>query len=226
LQDSPDTAAIRCDFCDEFSSGQQNAYARRYGLRPASRILLDGPFRVLPTLGQIAEGHLLIVPVPHLCAVADLPNGSLGELENLCQQVRSVLRGEYGECVFFEHGMREAGSGGCGIDHAHIHAVPVRADGVLDILMQEFQGSNVHSLVDMKTGLDQNSSYLFFEDASSQRHVFPVKHLPSQYMRKLVAESIGKSDWDWRKFGHEPELISTVQRLAPLFYAVGSPQRG
>jgi diadenosine tetraphosphate (Ap4A) HIT family hydrolase len=226
LQDSHDIAPIRCDFCDEFSNGQQNAFARRYGQSPTRRILLDGPFRVLPTLGQIAEGHLLIIPVQHLCAVADLPRALLHQLENLCQRVRSVLCGEYGKCVFFEHGIRGAGSGGCGIDHAHIHAVPVLADGVLRILTREFRGSSIHSLADIEGGVDKDSSYLFFEEASATRYVFPVNNLPSQYMRRLVAESIGKSDWDWQKCGREVELSSTVQRLSPLFSAIAPTHRG
>jgi diadenosine tetraphosphate (Ap4A) HIT family hydrolase len=210
-----------CDFCDEFSSGRHNAYADRYGPQPAGRILLDGCFRVLPTLGQIAEGHLLIVPVGHLCALADLTNEQSEHLERLCQQVRSILRGAYGACVFFEHGIRNAGSGGCGIDHAHMHAVPVTADGVLDILTQEFDGSRIGSLRDVKQSLSHNSSYLFFEHDSGERYVFPADNLPSQYLRKLVAGSIGKSDWDWRKCGYEPGLISTIQRLSPLFSPVG-----
>lgn len=206
-----------CDFCDEFSSGQHNAYARVYGPSAASRVLVDGPFRILPTLGQITEGHLLIVPDKHACALADLSGEQTEQLEDLCLKLKLVLRRAYGECVFFEHGMRGIGSGGCGIDHAHMHAVPVKANGVLTILMQQFDGSTVGSLGEVKKNLSCNSSYLFFEDFSGQRYVFPVDNLPSQYMRKLVADSIGKADWDWRQCGREPELASTMQRLSPLF---------
>lgn len=127
---------------------------------------------------------------------------------------------------FFEHGIRNSRSGGCGIDHAHMHALPVTANGVLNILTQEFGGTRIDSLVDIGQASGQNSSYLFLEDASRERYVFPVDNLPSQYMRKLVAESIGKSDWDWRNCGHEPALISTVQRLSPLFLQFASARRG
>jgi len=176
-------------------------------------------FRIVPTLGQVVAGHLLIVPLRHFCALADLPNLQIEELDYLCRRVRLVLTDAYRKCVFFEHGVRGSGSGGCGIDHAHLHAVPVAADGVSNILMREFSGCAIHNLGDIKEAVKQDSSYLFFEDSSASRYVFPVKELPSQYMRKLVAESIGKRDWDWRKCGQEPELLSTLERLPPLLSA-------
>lgn len=202
-----------CDFCDEFSGGQENVYARRYG--PSSRLLIDGPFRVLPTLGQLAEGHLLILPSGHLRALADLSYGRIQQMESLCRQVRLALTNVYGDCIFFEHGIRSKGSGGCGIDHAHMHAVPVQADGVLNLLAKKFNGNRIGSLADVKA---LTSSYLFFESASTERHVFLVdSSLPSQYMRRLVAETIGKADWDWRRSGREPELRATMHRLLPIF---------
>jgi diadenosine tetraphosphate (Ap4A) HIT family hydrolase len=204
-----------CDFCDEFAGGGQNAYARTYG--QAQRLITaSARFCLIPSLGQIVEGHLLIVPKQHYCATADLPIEQIAELDSLCERVRDALRTTYGNCVFFEHGMRGQWAGGCGVEHAHMHAVPVAANGVLHMLAQEFSDSKVRLLEDIKQTVPGESSYLFFEDAAGDRHTFPVNNLPSQYMRKLVAESLGKSDWDWRRRGQEPELVSTVQRLSPL----------
>lgn len=205
-----------CDFCDEFAGGSQNAFVHRYGRVDGRIVMASAYFRIVPTLGQVVGGHLLIVPVQHFCALADLPSVQVDELDYLCGRVRSTLKDVYGECIFFEHGVRGSGSGGCGIDHAHMHALPVVANGVLDILTREFGGCVIHDLVDIKGAVKQESSYVFYEDSSAGRHVFPVKELPSQYMRKLVAESIGRCDWDWRKYRQEPELISTLERLTPL----------
>lgn len=216
-----------CDFCDEFSGGRRNAFANRYGTQLAERVMLaHGSFRLVPSVGQIAEGHLLMIPVEHSRALADLPNEQLRELEELRQRVRSVLRDVYGVCVFFEHGIRGVRSGGCGIDHAHMHAVPVAAEGLLDALTKEFGGHSVRSFADVRNEVCGNSSYLFFEDASAQRLVFPVDNLPSQYMRRLVAESMGESNWDWRECGEEPALVSTLRRLPPLLRAGIAAPRG
>ena len=203
-----------CEFCNEFSGGHQNGYSRRYG--QSRRTVLDSDaFQVVPTLGQISEGHVLIVPTKHYCSLADHPSAS-DELDFLFRRVRKAIRKLYGVCIFFEHGIRGSGSGGCGIDHAHMHAVPVAGDGVLAVLARDFGGWQIQRLADINEKVDPSSSYLFYEASSAKRYVFPVQDLPSQYMRKLVAESIGKRDWDWRKAGYEPALISTIQRLTPL----------
>src|SRR5579872_1366668 len=119
-----------CDFCNEFSGGNANAYAVRYGTSRTARTILDwGAFRIVPSLGQLTEGHLLILPAGHICAIADLPNGHISEFEHLRSKIKAALQETYGHCIFFEHGIRGEGSGGCGIDHAHIHAVPTTADG-------------------------------------------------------------------------------------------------
>jgi hypothetical protein len=158
--------------------------------------------------------------------MADMPDDQIRGLDELCKEVRSILRNAYGACVFFEHGIRGEGSGGCGIDHAHMHTVPLMGKGVLNILAQKFECSDIDSLADIKRVAERNSSYLFFENSSAQRYVFPVNNLPSQYLRRLVAESVGRKDWNWRERGHEPELISTVERLSPLFSAFTTTHRG
>lgn len=211
-----------CEFCAEFVGSSENEFVARYGDCLADRLLFgDRHFRILPSLGQIVEGHLLIIPVEHYCALADLPASSLAELDNLCRYTRLVLAQTYGSCIFFEHGVRGDASGGCGIDHAHMHAVPVRADSLANTLSREFGGRDISSIAEIRQRLAADSSYLYLEDASKKRHVFPVESLPSQYMRKLVGQAVGKSDWDWRKSGYEVELVSTIQRLSPLFSPAG-----
>lgn len=217
---------LDCDFCNEFNGGVENAFAERYGKHLPDRVLIaTDKFRALPSLGQIVEGHLLIVPVAHYRALADMPAQHVEQLENLCHHVRAVLQGLYGPCICFEHGIRRQG-GGCGIEHAHMHALPLKASGVLGVLTRTFDGSRVRQLADIENTVSRDSSYLFFEDGSAQRYVFPVNHLPSQYMRKLVAGCIGKLNWNWRDSGHESELISTLHRLSPLFPSAVSAQRG
>ena len=215
-----------CDFCNEFAGEPRNAFASRYGSSLPDRVLMGiARFKVVPTLGQVVEGHLLIVPTDHYRALADMPSEHIKRLEDICQLLRSTLQDVYGQCVLFEHGVRSALAGGCGIDHAHMHVVPVLAEGVLNVLTQQLGGSQIQSLEEIRQELQEEQSYLFFEDAFVKRYVFPVQSLPSQYMRKLVAESIGKRDWDWRACGPESELVSTVHRLLPLLSPVTSAHR-
>jgi diadenosine tetraphosphate (Ap4A) HIT family hydrolase len=199
----------------------RNAFVSRHGI--SDRELRRGEiFRVLPTLGQLTEGHLLILPSRHVTSLANLASDESNELEGICTLVRTTLQQVYGQVLFFEHGIRGKGAGGCGIDHAHMHAVPVNSGGLLDILIRHLDGSAIRNLSQINEAIKPESSYLFFEDSSANRHVFQVKDLPSQYMRKLVGESIGKLDWDWRKCGYEPELLATLERLTPLLSSAAS----
>jgi diadenosine tetraphosphate (Ap4A) HIT family hydrolase len=210
----------RCEFCDEFSGGLANEFALRYGNKSLARTLLaDDHFRIVPSLGQLVEGHLLLVPLKHFTCFANLESTALTAFSQLKKNVRAVLTETYGRCVFFEHGIRQPGSGGCGIDHAHMHAVPVSGEGVAMHLMRAFRGRAIHTFSEVNQIISETTSYLFFEDASEKRYVFEPTYIPSQYMRKVVAESIGKSNWDWRNLGCEPELLATLLRLAPLLSA-------
>src|SRR5438105_13826524 len=81
-----------CDFCDEFSAGRENSFVRIYGPDLESRILFRSTdFAVVPSLGQIVEGYLLIVPTTHFTAMADLPAELQEELLRLSLRVSSVL---------------------------------------------------------------------------------------------------------------------------------------
>ena len=208
-----------CDFCDEFSGGNDNAFARIYEHDLSSRVLFRSEnFSVIPSLGQIVEGYLLIVPVRHYTALADLPPQLIQELSDLCKQVRRALDRIYGPCLLFEHGVRAGQSGGCGIDHAHLHAVPFAyGNEPVDELKQRHSFRFIRSLSEVNNEVPGTSSYLYYENTSGQACVFGLDFLPSQYVRKLLANLIGRPLWDWREYGKERALISTLTRLTEVF---------
>ncbi len=207
-----------CEFCDEFQGGNANAYALRYRTTLPNRVIFGSDtFRIMPSIGQIAPGHLLIVPVEHVCALADLPVDLHDVFGDLYRSAKFLLRSAYGRHVLFEHGIRQPGSGGCGIDHAHMHVIPVEADGVVEILRENHTGGEIEEFFDINTAIRRDSSYLYFEDSRERKFAFAVGHIQSQYIRKLIVQLLGKTNWDWRSCRFEPELVSVVERLSPLF---------
>jgi diadenosine tetraphosphate (Ap4A) HIT family hydrolase len=214
-----------CDFCDEFRGGRENAFARLYGKRAPERILLaTGQLCVVASLGQIVEGYLLVLPMQHYRALADAPHGFNEELADLKNSVRAVLSAAYGRCVFFEHGTRSENSGGCGIYHAHLHAVPLvqRTDPIVR-LKQRFALKGISGIEKIGETIDPIDSYLYYQDLDSREYVCPVDHLPSQYMRRLLAETLGRPNWDWRECHQEGALLSTIARLTPCFRSQALP---
>ena len=206
-----------CDFCDEFSGGAQNAFAVRYQDSLADRTVLEtNSFKVVPSLGQIVQGYLLVIPKTHCCALADLPVESLEELDQLKTLLVSSMGPEYGTCALFEHGARAEGSGGCGISHAHLHVIPLpHAKDPLEKLQTSFP----HERISKITGLGAikpSCSYLYYEDTCGNCHVFYPAFLPSQYMRRIVAESLGVESWDWRESSREESVSVTLRQASRI----------
>lgn len=204
-----------CEFCDEFAGGTGNSFATWYGQEISDRTLLrTAHLRVLPSLGHLVRGYLLVVPEVHYPTLGDMPPAMIQEVEDVKRSLARLLQPIYGSYVFFEHGARSSDSGGCGIYHAHLHALPLQPKGTLPRLKEEFPHITIGSLADL--GQVSDSSYLFYEDSSGDQYVFFPKALPSQYLRRILAEDAGISQWDWRLSGREEALLTTRLEISDL----------
>jgi len=211
-----------CDFCSEFSGKRENLFHRIYAGNPRSRTLFQSEeLVVIPSLGQIAEGYLMILPRLHFRAIGDLSYGVLSRLGTVLDWVGDVLKNEYGRCVAFEHGTRSGGVGGCGIYHAHLHAVPVASvPDPVSTLKAAFQYEEFDNLEEIGSRSAGLLSYLFYQGTDRRLYLFDTGPLPSQYLRKLLADALHEKNWDWRRAGREERLLATIERLSPRFDAV------
>jgi diadenosine tetraphosphate (Ap4A) HIT family hydrolase len=210
-----------CEFCDEFAGGRANSFSVNYEGELRDRTILDADgFRVLPSLGQIVAGYLLLVPNRHHRAFADMSGEELTAAEALKDALAGRMRAAYGSMLFFEHGIRTHDSGGCGISHAHLHLVPC-SDGSepLDQLAEEFPFEEISAFRDLRH-VREGQSYLYYETNHSKKYVFYPPFIPSQYVRRLLGENLGNARWDWREAGREQALIDTVSRVSNLLSIV------
>jgi len=214
-------ATDKCDFCNEFGGGVDNAFAIRYAAEVRCRSAFEtGAFAVLPTLGQIVPGYLLVVPKHHHLAIGDMSQDEIQELEALRAMLLATLGASYGTYVFFEHGTRSENCGGCGITHAHLHAVPFSAHvDPVGVLKGQFAFDQLQGFSDLAR-VPSNSSYLYYEATSKERYAFYPSVVPSQYLRRLLAEAIGVRDWDWRECGKEERFLSTLSHTAKMFAGI------
>ncbi len=210
-------AAPNCDFCDEFSGGVVNSFFRLYGNTLNSRIIASSShFNIIPTIGQIVEGYLLIVPKAHHRALADLPPDLLDELAYIVNAIHSAILARYGTYIMFEHGTRGQSSGGCGVMHAHMHVLPFAAtNDPIDVVKGNYPCKTIES-VDQMSEATTRSSYLFYQDTSSNRYIFQTDYLPSQYVRQLLARALSSEAWDWRAAEQEPRLVTTITCFSSL----------
>jgi diadenosine tetraphosphate (Ap4A) HIT family hydrolase len=205
-----------CEFCDEFAGGSRNSFAARYTEDLQDRTVIETEhLKVLPSLGHFVKGYLLLVPKRHYCALADTPPEIIQEVDEVKMSLIRQLSPLYGSYVFFEHGARTPGSGGCGIYHAHLHAVPVSANEVSSKLKGQFPHSSINSLFELNDAAS-DTSYLYYEDSSGHSSLFFPAVLPSQYMRRLIAEAAGIAQWDWRRSGREDAFLATRAEVLSL----------
>jgi ATP adenylyltransferase len=208
---------VRCDFCDELE-----AQLCPFLTPPRNRFLYETrDFMVFPTLGSFVEGYLLVCPKAHVASVASLGLEALGQLERVTTFVKDVVQSVYGRPIVFEHGMSGCGridAGGC-IEHAHLHVVP----GDIDIgsLLREYAPAREVAWEEL--GQWRGRSYLLGQSHCDRTLICEVPDvLPSQYLRRLVARTLGVLDfWDWRDHLGIKEIESTMTQLGPAFRSAG-----
>ncbi|HTU33069.1 MAG TPA: hypothetical protein VMF66_04635 [Candidatus Acidoferrum sp.] len=128
---------------------------------------------------------------------------------------------EYGRFIVFEHGTRFEGVGGCGIYHAHLHVVPIGAiPDPVTILKSKFPFQEFDSLEELGPRSRDLPTYLFYRDLEGRLYLFDTGPLPSQYMRKILADALHEENWDWRTARREDRLLATTERLSPHFAAM------
>lgn len=199
-----------CELCDEIEGGTTNSFHDRYGENLDSRIAGSSRnFVVMPSLGQIVPGYVIILPKRHELSLARLSLNELHELGDMVDHVRLMLDEHYSTPVLFEHGMKGVESNnGCGVYHAHLNAVPL-VDSVDLIDVSRFRRiSGLEGLLDFA-----ETSYLYFADQRGSHFVKMIEKLPSQWMRRALASAVGVQDWDWRHAGQEEELVETLRTM-------------
>ncbi len=176
-------------------------------------------FVVIPSLGQIVEGYLLVMPKGHYLSIGEVPPENYLELEAVQKRVRKVLTENYGAPVFFEHGaVSPSKRGGCCVDHAHLHALPVQIE-LIEIVAKHFHFTKIDGFHPLKSSFNRGEPYLFVEENSGERFLFQIPDvIPSQYLRQIVARELGKPErWDWRSYPGWEEIRGTINRLNGKF---------
>ncbi|WP_016954508.1 HIT family protein [Catenovulum agarivorans] len=176
----------QCKFCGYMNSSSVSTRAID---RPWFE---DDKFAAFITQGALTKGWTVIFPKEHV------PNMSSYYLDSdfwaFVKTVHLKLVKVFGECVYFEHGASSEGSiTGCGVDHAHIHIVPLKFDLKRavesfdpEINWEKCKSSSLHKLT---------CEYLSFSnDVPNQDSLVYVSKLEqptSQFFRKVIAAGLG-----------------------------------
>lgn len=220
---------MSCDYCDE-RQGIKTVYNKIYGSR--DRIVYQTKsFLVFPCMGQLREGHLLVVSKAHVNAIGMLDTDTICELESLVVDIAAFFQDTYQQNLLcFEHGVLDDGgaNGGCGIYHMHLHLLPASLKEFYEVLELIYSDkTNIVSpslnLLDTCNFISNKKTYAYLSFwGQRERESFIVANcrnfFESQYMRKVVCKVIEKADWDWRHMDQpEENLISTLEKSYLFF---------
>lgn len=173
--------------------------------KPVDCIIYESPnFYVVPELGALKQGYLMIVPKRHILAVAQFPEALMPEYHEVCQDVEEMLLKAFnGKTVsFIEHGSGPSGktSHKKSIVHAHTHVV---VDWCLKKKYQEMVQMKVCN--DISVARDVH--YFSYQEGTKGDLLVsmdPEVYVQRQFPRQIMAEELelapDQYNWRWYEF--------------------------
>jgi ATP adenylyltransferase len=177
-------------------------------------------FKVVPSLGSLIEGWVMIVPKNFYISFGAIDNTLIyEELFNLIKDLRQIIKSEYGELVMFEHGpVSKKSLVGCSIDYAHLHVVPISIDLIEKskaFSNQNIEWLSVEGIEKTVEYYNNRDPYLFVTDINENSFIGTGKNLPSQLFRKTIANYLGIADlFDWKVYPFTDNINKTIKVLS------------
>lgn len=209
-----------CRLCQELERGFLEVDGKNLG----NRVISDEEnFVVIPALGPLREGHIMIVSKEHYLNMGQLPQSYMLELKNIKERAEKAVTEKYQKPFFFEHGPTKRAKAGSCIDHMHLVAVPLNEQEsrkIVAYITERFPRRWISVFHDVERESKEGIPYILIEEVVGEKkyktgYVFEIpKDMPSQYMRQVIATKIGHPErWDWRtNFGLE-ETLRTYETL-------------
>ena len=171
-------------------------------------------FLIIPALGPLTEGHVLMITKQHYHNFFEIPDSIIDEFHQCKRHICNKLESIYGKILIFEHGNIDNSkiNAGASIKHAHLHILPDVAD-LLPQLTTLFQYKKLKSV--RLSIMTENKPYLYYEKYKRGSWIFYVeKSLPTQFLRKMLSNFIGKNEaWDWQRFPSKDLVNNTLKKL-------------
>jgi len=175
-------------------------------------------FCCVASLGSILPGWVLITPKRPMINLATLTESEGADITRFLAKIRAALEPRFGATCLFEHGATAFGSTtGCGVDHAHLHVVPIppeRFEAALSKLhdWQPTIAMLPHEL--NETAVD----YLWYSAAGNSKVALPSQPV-SQFFRRVVANAAGcPEQWDYHAHPFTENMKATQATLMAAFY--------
>src|SRR5665647_346197 len=176
-------------------------------------------FKVVPSLGAMIEGWLLIIPKEHFLSFAYIESDQFEEFEALQTEVVRIIKDIYktNVCVFENGAINCKSLVGCDVDYAHMHYVPLNVDIKREISQYcnySLKWKKIFKISELKQFLFLKSPYLYIQDNNGDNFVAGIDSPVSQFVRQLIANKLGFPEkFDWKKYPFEDKIVNTINRI-------------
>lgn len=192
-----------CCICDEIKTGLLSTTLYKYYPIQNRFCFESKDFIVVPSVSPLNAGHILIFTKEHNSSMMSLSNPTKIQLFELVDQMYNNVQKHFGSPIIFEHGANDPADQGCGVNHAHIHILPLEASIRCEV-MEEIKGSylpdNWGNIQELLSGDNISSSYLLYGEDTDNMFFYNSGIIPSQSIRRIISAKLGKSQWNWKEY--------------------------
>ncbi len=208
-----------CCLCNEIETGIFPAeYAAVYGVD--KRICFESDnFIVIPSVSPLAIGHTMLLPKQHYTSIMACPKEMKDEALTLIDSLYANLSDRFGQLFLFEHGVGRLDDVACGINHAHLHFVPLPeniSNGIIEKVIQQLGTTGVTTLNDLYNAKYHADAYIMMGNRFNSMQKIVSDHIPSQLVRKLIAGRLNNKTWDWRNADGISQFTDSLTALLAM----------
>ena len=166
-------------------------------------------FYVIPAVGSLVVGYVLILCKRHIYSMAELNNKEQKEYENLIEKYRNIFKNIYKKYpIVFEHGSPniENKTKANSIDHAHTHIVNYQYKNEEKII----KNLNFYPIGEL-TQLTKKQNYILY--INPNKVIYMTTNFPSisQLMRLVMAKELKiESKYKWQKETFKENIEQTI----------------
>ena len=169
-------------------------------------------FYVLPAVGSLVDGYVLVVSKRHVNSMSELNDLEKIEYKNIIEKYRNIFKKIYGKYpIVFEHGTPIINSKmkANSVIHARLHIVNHHYLAEQEIIKR----LNLKRINDISK-INDKQNYIMYISPKNICYVSYKFESISQMTRKIIARDLGmKNKYDWKKEKFISNIDSTIKKI-------------
>jgi len=193
-----------CKLCDVVKESlDQGSQTKKYN----SKLFETENFIIIPALGPLCVGHVMVTSKYHQQNLLSSTKNLWKEYDEIISIVTKINQKYYSNLLEAEHGGFENYNSGACINHTHINLIPNfgNIENIFAKLLTPLQSAS--NISDIKS---YNKPYVSIRGNSKNIKIYDGMNLPSQFIRRVIANYLGYNTWEWGKYYKLNDVSKTI----------------